>query len=342
VAPSKDEKARIRERAGHLREDRDVEGELVAVGGPRPADENHSRVANKRRGLLRGRIRGRAGGRRCRLKRLRDRAGEREAVRRDPYLLVAGTRRGFASRGHRRDIFACHLERLRGDGHPQQPSRLIGPQVCLRRHARVHEQQLVVPGGDGSPRRLDPFVVDVFHLDRDFRQRKNVGPQRAARLHVLQSRGEGFVQPEEGIEQDDRVRRDLVALLRRLRAALDGLCRGGAVGKDRVQRRVLAVHERVVQGIDRPPLRVVPDLAAVRDDVDGRAQAAASGDDNAIRRAHDDHLFGADLGAPDEDLEVGRAAGGGGLGEGARRPGGEEQRQDATMNGAHGREDTTR
>jgi hypothetical protein len=103
----------------------------------------------------------------------------------------------------------------------------------------------------------------------------------------------------------------------------------------------------VSAGIERRgdwmPRRVVADLAPVHDDVVWRGQAAAARDDDAVGRARDRDLLGADLGPPDEDPEAGNTGGWRNrLSGGDRRAAGVGQQQNATIEQAHRREDTTR
>ena len=106
-----DDEAGVGERAGDLAEDRDAEHEAVAIGRPAAADKDDGRQT-----------------RGARLRRLRQRAGEREAVARDVHLLVVRPRDGDAARRNRGDVLAHDLERLRGHAEPDHPAGVVGPE----------------------------------------------------------------------------------------------------------------------------------------------------------------------------------------------------------------------
>ena len=89
------QEAGVGEAVGELAEDRNAEDRLVAILRAGSGDQNH------RRQLTHGRL--------CRL---RDRAGQREAVRRHADLLVVGARDRHPTRRHRCDVFARDLEIL--------------------------------------------------------------------------------------------------------------------------------------------------------------------------------------------------------------------------------------
>ena len=87
---------RVGDDVSELTEDRDAEGQLVAIRRAASADEQHGRQSH----------RGRLGG-------FRQRARQHKPVARDPDLLVVRPRDGHTPGRHRRDVLAYDFEPLR-------------------------------------------------------------------------------------------------------------------------------------------------------------------------------------------------------------------------------------
>ena len=117
---SQHEEAGVGEGVGELAEDRNACDGLVAIGRTRSANEHDRREPRARR----------------RARRPRDRAGQREAVRRHPDLLVALARHREAACRDRADVLAHGVHGLCRDADAEQPAGLVAPDVHVDRAAR--------------------------------------------------------------------------------------------------------------------------------------------------------------------------------------------------------------
>ncbi len=186
---------------------------------------------------------------------------------------------------------------------PHQP-RTVGPQIDGERPARVGERQRVLARLERAARCRDPLGGHAAERDRDLGLRYDVAAEGRAGRRGRQPRGERLVGAEDQVRHHDRLRVDGVGLLE-LALFLDDVVGGLGAGERRLDRRRLAVDDRVDDQRPRMPGLVVGDLGKACVELDRRRERPGRRHLPAVVGDQHRHRLDADALALPEDVEGG-------------------------------------
>ena len=206
------------------------------------------------------------------VRRLRQRAGEREAVGRDLHLLVVRPRNRHAPRRDRRDVLAHDVEVLRGNRQPQQAAGFIAPHFGVERPRSTSSFSARPPHVDHPRRRLEGSRTRTRRPGSE----ATPGPRRPTPLRPappLQRAAPAPRTAPERARQEHGIGGDRVGFLARL-SCLRELRRRGRAVDDRVHRQRLTAQGRLHRQLERFPVGVVAHLNPAGDEINRQPQAS--------------------------------------------------------------------
>ena len=196
--------AGIREGAREFAEDGYAERQTVAVDRSARADQDHPGKFSRR------------------VRRARQRSGQREPVGWHGDAFIIRPRNGDGSRGDRGDVLAHDFDRLTRGAEPDHPAGLVGPDGHVDRFLRQRQRQ-PRPARRNQPRsRLYLFGGRFAHTRGERRSRHGIDGKERPDGCRAEPRGERFVGTEKTVRQDEhRGRINRIGLLARLAADRD-------------------------------------------------------------------------------------------------------------------------